>query len=78
LSADYDAPLSESGDYTPKFEAACDFIKKNAQNPEFAAPERPAETTKSAYVPISFDSYLTLNDLLDQDVVGHLLQFNQL
>ncbi|CAG0916082.1 unnamed protein product [Notodromas monacha] len=67
-SYDYDGCISESGDYTEKYEAVCSFMQANTINPPIALPERPLETSKMAPVAIPVSSYLTLDDLLSQNV----------
>lgn len=66
---DYDAPLSEAGDYSDKYYAAKDLIAKyNLNVPNVAMPAMPAETTKTAYPTISATQHLTLNELVQQVV----------
>ena len=65
--ADYDAPLSEAGDYTDKYEAICEMIPK-ALSVQTRLPERPPVSTKAVYPDVPISSYLDLNDLIDQVV----------
>jgi len=64
-SYDYDAPLSEAGDYTDKYEAICEMIPK-ALSVQTRLPERPPVSTKAVYPDVPISSYLDLNDLIDQ------------
>jgi len=67
---DYDAPLTEAGDYSEKYFAAKTLIAKyNLNVPNVAMPTAPAETTKTAYPTISATQHLTLNDLVLQVVI---------
>lgn len=67
LKIDYDAPLSEAGDYTDKYEAIVRLIN-SASAVQTRLPQRPAEMPKKAYDSIMIDSFLSFNDLLDQVV----------
>ena len=72
LLIDYDAPLTEAGDYSDKYYAAKDLIAKyNLNVPNVFMPAMPAETIKTAYPSISVTQHLTLNDLVLQ-VVNNL------
>lgn len=64
-SYDYDAPLSEAGDYTDKYEATIDLLAKY-QKVTFRKPERPKETTKKMYQSLSSPETLDWNTLLKQ------------
>ncbi|XP_034233462.1 beta-galactosidase-1-like protein 2 isoform X2 [Thrips palmi] len=64
-SYDYDAPLSEAGDYTEKYEATVSLLAKY-QKVTFRKPERPVETPKKVYTPLSSPDFLNWNSLLDQ------------
>jgi hypothetical protein len=70
---DYDAPLSETGDYTDKYEAIVRLIN-SALAVRTRLPQRPAEMPKKAYDSIEIDSYLSFTDMLDQ-VVSTLSNF---
>ncbi|XP_036006073.1 beta-galactosidase-1-like protein 2 isoform X2 [Fundulus heteroclitus] len=60
-SYDYDAPLSEAGDYTTKFEALRDlFSRYNSE----ALPEVPSPLERTAYEPVFTQQYLSLWDSL--------------
>ena len=65
---DYDAPLSEAGDYTPKYFAAKEIIEKFLPI-QTLLPKLPAESVKRAFPKALITSYLTLEDLLDQVVI---------
>jgi hypothetical protein len=67
---DYDAPLSEAGDYTDKYEAICRLIN-SALAIQTRLPQRPTEMPKKAYSSIVVDSFLSFNDFLEQ-VVSNL------
>lgn len=68
---DYDAPLSEAGDYTDKYYAAKDLIARYSRVPNIVMPELPAESVKTAYPSIQATQHLTLENLLSQ-LVRHL------
>jgi hypothetical protein len=65
--SDYDAPLSEAGDYTPKYSAIKDTI-----GPYLAVqtllPAQPAESVKRAFPSVQISTYLTVDDLVNQVV----------
>ncbi|ODM89211.1 Beta-galactosidase-1-like protein 3 [Orchesella cincta] len=64
-SYDYDAPLSEAGDYTRKYDLAADLIARYAI-PQLRKPQRPAESTKAAYPTLGLQRYLTYSDIIDK------------
>lgn len=64
---DYDALLSEAGDYTEKYEAAIQLITP-ALSVKTRLPQRPAQSLKMAYTSIELDSYMTFDELVDQVV----------
>jgi len=64
-SYDYDAPLSEGGDYTDKYESICEMIPP-ASAVQTRIPDRPTESLKVVYPDVPIDSYLDLNDLIAQ------------
>ncbi|CAG7832431.1 unnamed protein product [Allacma fusca] len=64
-SYDYDAPLSESGDYTEKYKKAMEIIDKY-EFPKLSRPLLPAESTKRAYSPVTPDKYLSYADIILQ------------
>lgn len=69
FNLDYDAPLSEAGDYTEKYEIIQKLIA-----PALAfrgwVPERPAESVKKAYPSLRIESYLSFTRLVDQVVIS--------
>ncbi|ODM98203.1 Beta-galactosidase-1-like protein 2 [Orchesella cincta] len=64
-SYDYDAPLSEAGDYTRKYDLAAELIERY-QNPQLRKPDRPAESTKAAYPTLGLERYLTYSDIIER------------
>lgn len=67
--ADYDAPLSEAGDYSDKYLAAKNLVARYNTIPNLYMPAMPAESIKTAYPPIEATQHLTLFDLLAQVVM---------
>ena len=63
---DYDAPLTEAGDYTDKYYAAKDLIARFNRIPNIYMPALPAESVKTIYPEIQTTEHLTLEDLLLQ------------
>lgn len=68
---DYDAPLSEAGDYTDKYYAAKDLIARFSRVSNIIMPDLPAQSVKTAYPSIQATQHLTLENLLAQ-LVRHL------
>ncbi|KAK3923547.1 Beta-galactosidase-1-like protein 3 [Frankliniella fusca] len=62
-SYDYDAPLSEAGDYTEKYEATCKLLEKY-QKVSLKKIDRPLETKKVAYPSLGSPDYIDWNTLL--------------
>lgn len=62
---DYDSPLSESGDYTPKYLLAKALIEVH-QEPRIRAVDLPTESPKRAYSSINLQRYLTYDDIISQ------------
>ncbi|CAL8360872.1 unnamed protein product [Merluccius merluccius] len=60
-SYDYDAPLSEAGDYTPKYHYLRTLFSQNRSEP---LPEVPPLQKRSAYPPVAIQQYLCLWDTL--------------
>lgn len=60
---DYFAPLSESGDYTEKYNVTQNLVSQY-QPIKFQNPSRPAVSKKTAYGSIDIQDYLTLSDIL--------------
>ena len=65
LWADYDAPVSEAGDYTDKYWATRELLASYNTLP-ISHPEPPAESAKQAYGSVKCDQYLNLEDLIQQ------------
>lgn len=65
---DYDAPLSEAGDYTEKYDLLVELIGP-ALAVETKLPPRPEESIKTAFSEMKTADYLTLNDLINQVVL---------
>ena len=63
---DYDAPMSEAGDYTDKYYAAKDLIALYNKIPNIYMPALPTESVKTIYPAIQATQHLTLEDLLLQ------------
>jgi len=64
-SYDYDAPLTEAGDYTEKYEMVVELAEKYGF-PKLKNPTRPALKGKGAYGTVKPGQYLTWDSLLDQ------------
>ncbi|CAG7717941.1 unnamed protein product [Allacma fusca] len=64
-SYDYDAPLTEAGDYGDKYAKAVEIIDKY-ELPKLSRPIRPAESTKKAYNPVTPNRYLSYADIIAQ------------
>jgi hypothetical protein len=62
---DYDAPLSEEGDYTPKYETLMTLIEKY-QVPALLRPPLPDESPSLKYPPLPLQEYLAYEDFLAQ------------
>ncbi|XP_066298474.1 beta-galactosidase-1-like protein 2 [Branchiostoma lanceolatum] len=65
-SYDYDAPLSEAGDPTPKYYKTRELLKTLAMKGSVAneLPEVPPATEKSSYGPFPVEKYITFEDAL--------------
>ncbi|XP_068186745.1 beta-galactosidase-1-like protein 2 isoform X2 [Antennarius striatus] len=61
-SYDYDAPLSEAGEYTPKYHLLKDLLSR--YNKEDHLPDMPAQHYKEAYEPAIMYQHLSLWDAL--------------
>jgi hypothetical protein len=68
VTVDYDAPLSEAGDYTEKYDAAKEIIA-SVLPITIRLPDRPAESIKIAYPPVEISSYLSFDDIVRQVVM---------
>ncbi|KAF5275961.1 hypothetical protein FQA39_LY00757 [Lamprigera yunnana] len=64
-SYDYDAPLSEAGDYTPKYDMVKRLIEKYNQI-HTKLPVQPSTTEKVAYFPLTVTEYLSFEDVIDR------------
>ncbi|CAG0890320.1 unnamed protein product [Darwinula stevensoni] len=72
-SYDYDALLSEAGDYTEKYEVAAEVIREKYEGSTGGLPplnqlepgQRPPETNKRAYGTISVTHYMEFDDIVD-------------
>ncbi|XP_061073722.1 beta-galactosidase-1-like protein 2 isoform X1 [Conger conger] len=60
-SYDYDAPLSEAGDYTPKYHRLRELF---SQYHSETLPEEPTPQWRKVYEPVVFDQYLSLWETL--------------
>ena len=68
VTVDYDAPLSEAGDYTEKYDATKEIIA-SVLPISIRLPDRPAESIKIAYPPVKISSYLSFDDIVRQVVM---------
>jgi len=75
-SYDYDAPLSEAGDYTAKYEFASVLINQ-FENPVLNRPQRPVDSRKTAYPTMTLQKYLTYTDIIDQVPASHKVQMEK-
>ncbi|XP_049940856.1 beta-galactosidase-1-like protein 2 [Schistocerca serialis cubense] len=66
-SYDYDAPLTEAGDYTDKYTAVQELLDQYAPK-KFLKADAPKETTKVAYPDVPLLGQLNLDDLVAQVV----------
>lgn len=73
LLKDYDATLSEAGDYTKKYDLAATLIEKY-ENPKLRRPSRPSESAKIAYPTLTPQKYLTYNDIVQRVPAGSKVQ----
>ena len=69
IRTDYDAPLTEAGDYTEKYDAVCAYIQENMMGPDLPLPLRPPESLKFQYPAVVLGEFLSLNDFIDQGLV---------
>lgn len=75
--ADYDAPLTEAGDYTDKYHSICKMIKPHL-SVRTRLPDPPAEMPKTAYPSIPITSFVAFSNLVDQVVsILHDLNFTR-
>ncbi|XP_050506215.1 beta-galactosidase-1-like protein 2 [Diabrotica virgifera virgifera] len=70
-SYDYDAPLSEAGDYTDKYYKAKEIIAKYSKL-KIKIPAMPELHKRMSYAPIDIIGELTLADIINQSQVHHI------
>ncbi|XP_071440974.1 beta-galactosidase-1-like protein 2 [Hetaerina americana] len=63
-SYDYDAPLSEAGDYTEKYRIMERIVAKYSKV-QTKTPDKPLESRKFTYKPIKFYQYMNMEDILN-------------
>lgn len=63
LFSDYFAPLSESGEYTEKYNITEELVAKY-QPVKFRKPSRPVVETKVVYPTAVIEDYLNMDDIL--------------
>uniref|UniRef100_A0A8C9YNR6 Si:dkey-224e22.2 n=1 Tax=Sander lucioperca TaxID=283035 RepID=A0A8C9YNR6_SANLU len=66
-SYDYDAPLSEAGDYTPKYQLLRNLFSQYYSGP---LPEVPSPQERRAYGPVAIQQHLSLWDSLSERPVN--------
>nr|CAD7421156.1 unnamed protein product [Timema poppensis] len=64
-SYDYDAPLSEAGDYTEKYNSTMELVSRYAPI-KFQSPDLPAQSIKEAYPTTPISAQLTFEQIIDQ------------
>lgn len=64
---DYDAPLSEAGDYTIKYQLTKDLIAAN-NDVETKIPAQPEESVKTAYPSVAVTDFLSYAKFIQQIV----------
>ncbi|OXA37309.1 Beta-galactosidase-1-like protein 2 [Folsomia candida] len=69
-SYDYDAPLTEAGDYTVKYEFAAELISQY-ENPKLRRPLRPIQSQKTAYPTLQLQRYLNYTDIIMEIPSSH-------
>ncbi|KAB7496374.1 Beta-galactosidase-1-like protein 3 [Armadillidium nasatum] len=71
---DYDAPLTEAGDYSPKYQLFIDTLKNfNPVNGIVDDPTPPVERTKAAYGSFQLSEVLSVQDIVSQTETEYLL-----
>lgn len=73
---DYDAPLSEAGDYTAKYEYAAVLVNQ-FENPVLSRPQRPVDSRKTAYPTMTLQKHLTYTDIIDQVPASHKVEMER-
>lgn len=64
---DYDAPLTEAGDYTDKYDA-CKQIVAKYNKVQTKTPSPPLMSKKMAYEPVPIIGQLNFNQIIDRIV----------
>jgi hypothetical protein len=62
---DYNAPLSEAGDYSPMYFYTAGIFDEY-ENPKLRRPLRPPQSVKASYGVIPIHSYLSYDDMIDR------------
>ncbi|XP_021953754.1 beta-galactosidase-1-like protein 2 [Folsomia candida] len=75
-SYDYDALISEAGDYTTKYEFAAVLINQY-ESPKLGRPQRPLESQKTAYPTLGLQRYLTYTDIIDRVPASHMVTMDK-
>ena len=71
---DYDAPLSENGDYTAKYEKAAEIIAKYDHLAEvITKPERPEHVAPRIYPDVKLTEVLTFDQIVENVVSFKIL-----
>lgn len=73
---DYDALISEAGDYTTKYEFAAVLINQY-ESPKLGRPQRPLESQKTAYPTLGLQRYLTYTDIIDRVPASHMVTMDK-
>ena len=69
IFSDYDAPITENGAYTPKYDKAAEMIAAyDSLANVISKPERPEYNSPQAYPNVKLNQYLSLEQLLDNVV----------
>lgn len=68
IGLDYDAPLSEAGDYTNKYKSI-QLLIPAALAVQTRLPKPPYNKPKRAYASVAVESYLSFSDLVEQVVI---------
>ena len=74
IKTDYDAPLSEAGDYTEKYERISKLVS-NQLAVQTRLPQRPLQSIKISYPTVVIDSYMNFDDLINQVVTTNYFEF---
>lgn len=76
MIADYDAPLTEGGDYTAKYWITRKYFLQVAQNLNISHPTPPEVLPKMAYDNVELGQQLTWHNLVSQ-IVSSILDLNK-